>query len=367
VKNKLISKPPTKILLGLSGGVDSAVAAILLKKQGYQVETAYIECWSEPGCRAEGDRRDALQIALQLNLPFQVLDFKKPYREKVMQYFLDEYQAGRTPNPDVMCNKIIKFGLFYDWAMKRGYDAIATGHYADTDGQCLYIPKDTAKDQTYFLYEIKEAQLARVLFPLAELTKLEVRKIAEQAKLPVANKKDSVGICFVGDINIPKFLKKNLGENPGEIVDKQGRVVGQHRGLWFHTIGQRHGFVIDKKKYAKLHAEFDKSELPALYVIAKNQTANQLVIGPKQATEVREFLVDKLQLINLTEQELLKQTKPKVRIRNIGKLVDCSIIKQLDSFQIKLNQPLEGIAAGQSAVFYTSDQPNKCLGGAIIF
>ncbi|MFH2118700.1 MAG: tRNA 2-thiouridine(34) synthase MnmA [Candidatus Paceibacterota bacterium] len=366
MKNQCHLQPPAKILLGLSGGVDSAVTASLLKKQGYQVDAVYIECWNEPGCRAEGDRHDALQVALQLNLPFQVLDLKKPYKEKVMQYFLDEYQAGRTPNPDVMCNKIIKFGLFYDWAMERGYDAIATGHYAATDGQFLYSPKDKAKDQTYFLYEIKQKQLAHVLFPLASLTKPEVRQLAQQANLPVANKKDSVGICFVGDINVPKFLKENLGENPGAIVDEAGNQLGQHRGLWFHTIGQRHGFDFDKKKYAKLHPELDKGELPPLFVIGKNQATNQLVIGPKQATASKSFEIDQLHLIGLTEQELLKIPKSKVRIRNTGELIACSITKQTNHYQVKLDQPVEGVAAGQSAVFYTSDQPNKCLGGAII-
>ncbi|HEX9817517.1 MAG TPA: tRNA 2-thiouridine(34) synthase MnmA [Patescibacteria group bacterium] len=366
MKTKWRRLPPAKVLLGLSGGVDSAVSAILLKEQGYQVEAVYIECWHEPGCRAEDDRRDALQVALQLNLPFQVLDLKKPYREKVMQYFLDEYQAGRTPNPDVMCNKIIKFGLFYDWAMKRGYDAIATGHYAATDGQFLDVPKDRAKDQTYFLYEIKQAQLAQVLFPLADLTKSEVRQIAQQANLPVATKKDSVGICFVGDINVPKFLKENLGENPGKIVDEYGNVLGQHQGLWFHTIGQRHGFTYDKKKYTKLHPKLDKSELPALFVISKNSKLNQLVIGPKQATQVKKFLVDRLHLIGLTEQELLGQSSLKVRIRNTGELTGCSIIKQNGHYQVELEQPIEGVAAGQSAVFYAINRPTHCLGGAII-
>jgi tRNA-specific 2-thiouridylase len=356
----------SKVLLGLSGGVDSAVSAILLKEQGYEVETVYIECWNEPGCRAEDDRQDALEVALQLDLPFQVLDLKKPYQEKVMRYFLDEYQAGRTPNPDVMCNKIIKFGLFYEWAMEQGYDAIVTGHYAATDGEFLYIPKDKNKDQTYFLYQIKQEQLSHVLFPLQNLTKDEVRKRAEQEKLPIADKKDSVGICFVGDINVPKFLKENLGENPGEIIDKSGNIIGQHRGLWFYTIGQRHGFTYDKKKYAQLHPDLDKTKLPPLYVIEKKADFNQLVIGPKQATKTKEFSVDNLHLIGFTEKELLSQEKLKVRIRNTGQLIGCSMEKQNGQYQITTDQPAAGIASGQSAVFYNSNQPTKCLGGATI-
>lgn len=355
-----------KIVLGLSGGVDSAVSAILLKKQSFQVDAVYIECWSEPGCRAEGDRKDALQVALQLNLPFQVLDLKKPYKEKVMQYFLDEYQAGQTPNPDVMCNKIIKFGLFYEWAMKRGYDAIATGHYAKTDGQHLFIPKDTAKDQTYFLYQINQAQLAHVLFPLADLTKQEVRKLAQQANLPVAAKKDSVGICFVGDINVPNFLEENLGKNPGPIIDEQGNLLGHHQGLWFYTVGQRHGFTYDKKKYAKLNPRLSKDKLPALYVIKKNPKTNELVIGPKKSTEAKNFEIENLHLIGLTEQELLTQPKLRVRIRHTGELVNCTLVKKADQYQVSLDQSVEGIAAGQSAVFYTSKPQPQCLGGGII-
>lgn len=355
-----------KILLGLSGGVDSAVSAVLLKEQGYQVDTVYIECWNEPGCRAEDDRRDALQVALQLNLPFQVLDLKKPYREKVMGYFLAEYRAGRTPNPDVMCNKIIKFGLFYEWAMKQGYDAIATGHYAKTDGQNLLAPKDQAKDQTYFLYQIKPEQLAHVIFPLADLTKQQVRELAKQHELPIADKKDSVGICFVGDINVPKFLEENLGTNPGAIVDEHGNKLGEHRGLWFHTIGQRHGFTYDKKQYAKLHSEFHKDELPALYVIGKNIPANELIIGLKQATKTKKLQVAKLDLIGLTEQKLLNQTKLQVRIRHTGELIHGSILKKNGYCQITLAQPVEGAAPGQSVVFYDGQMPARCLGGATL-
>ncbi|KKU18090.1 MAG: tRNA-specific 2-thiouridylase MnmA [Candidatus Pacebacteria bacterium GW2011_GWB1_47_8] len=355
-----------RIVLGLSGGVDSAVSAVLLKKQGYQVDAVYLECWHEPGCRAEGDRQDALQVALQLDLPFQVLNFKKPYREKVMQYFLDEYQAGRTPNPDVMCNKIIKFGLFYDWAMKQGYDAIATGHYAKADGQFLYVPKDKIKDQTYFLYQIRQEQLAHVVFPLAELTKQAVRQLAHQAKLPVADKKDSVGICFVGDINVPKFLAENLGTKPGKIVDEHGNILGQHRGLWFHTVGQRHGFNYDKKKYAQLNPILHKDELPAMYVIDKNIKANELVIGPKQATRVKTLHVSNLHLLGLTQAELFKRTDLRVRIRHTGQLTDCEIKKMGNRYSVKLKQLVEGVASGQSAVFYTYEKAGRCLGGATI-
>ncbi|MFZ5437510.1 MAG: tRNA 2-thiouridine(34) synthase MnmA [Patescibacteria group bacterium] len=356
-----------KIILGLSGGVDSAVSAILLKEAGYQVETVYIECWHEPGCRAEGDRKDALKVALQLNLPFQVLDFKQAYKEKVMGYFLSEYQAGRTPNPDVMCNKIIKFGLFYDWATKQGYDAIATGHYAKTDGKNLLVPTDTTKDQTYFLYEIKTEQLPQIIFPLQDLTKKEVRELAIKHNLLVANKKDSVGICFVGDINVPKFLKENLGERPGNIVDEQGNVLGQHRGLWFHTIGQRHGFTYNKKKYVQLNKNLDKGDLPALYVIEKKPKTNELVIGQKQETLRNSFEITNLHLIGVTETELLNSQNLSIRIRNTGEKIPGLLEKKDGNFSIKLKQLASGIASGQSAVFYlATEEQIICAGGGII-
>ncbi len=362
-----ISNTTKKIVLGLSGGVDSAVSAVLLKKAGYQVETVYIECWNEPGCRAEDDRKDALKIALQLDLPFKVLDFKQTYKNKVMGYFLAEYQAGRTPNPDVMCNKIIKFGLFYDWAMANGYDAIATGHYAKTDGQHLLVPTDTAKDQTYFLYEIKAEQLPQVIFPLQNLTKKEVRDIAVKHNLVVASKKDSVGICFVGDINVPNFLKENLGENPGKIVDEAGNVLGQHQGLWFHTVGQRHGFAYDKKKYAQLNKNLAKGDLPALYVIEKRPTTNELVIGQKQETFKNSFEITNLHLINVAINQLLTNKNLGIRIRNTGEIIPCSIGKKDGNIVVNLSEKTNGIASGQSAVFYLKKiEQVICAGGGII-
>lgn len=358
-----------KIALGLSGGVDSAVTAVLLKEQGYEVNAFYLECWNEPGCRAEDDRKDALKIALQLEIPFKTLDFKKEYKQKVMQYFLDEYKAGKTPNPDVMCNKIIKFGMFYDWAIKNGFDAIATGHYAQTDGEALYAGLDEKKDQTYFLYQIRKEQLQRVLFPIGGLTKSKVRLLAKKHNLHVANKKDSVGICFVGDINVPKFLEENLGKNPGPILDWESNQVGSHQGLWFYTIGQRHGFDYDKKKLAKFHPKLDKGNLPAMFVTGKNIKDNTLIIGPQKDTLASEFETELPELIDLSLADLLKTKKLMLKIRNTGKLVGCEIIfdKKNQKMKIKTKKQLAGIAVGQSAVFYLKQKNKvKCLGGAII-
>ena len=367
-----------KVALGLSGGVDSAVCAYLLKQQGYDVTAVYLECWNTPGCRAEQDRKDALQVALQLEIPFKVLDFKTEYKERVMSYFLEEYRSGKTPNPDVLCNQVIKFGMFYDWAMSHGFDAIATGHYAqiglDQDNKlALLTSKDLHKDQTYFLHQLKQEQLEHILFPVGQLLKDEVRQIAHQIKLPVALKKDSVGICFVGDIDVAKFLKENLGENPGEVITPNNQVIGTHSGLWFYTIGQRKSFDINKKAVQKHTAWLDDNgDLPPLFVINKDQKSNQLIVGPETQTLQKSWLVHSPHWINKHSnwQELPLQ----VRIRHTGEIVECKIIqKNEDSWQVSVETPLKGIASGQFAVFYVESNTDKhnnkqyvCLGGGVI-
>lgn len=205
-----------KIAVGMSGGVDSSVSAAVLKELGWEVTGVFLECWRGPGCRADEDRKDALTVALQLGIPFEVLDFKQTYKEKVVEYFFQEYEAGRTPNPDVLCNKEIKFGLFYDWAMEQGFEAVATGHYAqvkslDQQSYGLFRGKDDQKDQSYFLYLLQHSQLSHILFPVGGLEKTEVRQLAESYGLPVAKKPDSQGICFIGEIDVRKFLRDKIG------------------------------------------------------------------------------------------------------------------------------------------------------------
>lgn len=361
-----------KIALGLSGGVDSAVCAHLLVEQGNQVSAVFLECWNEPGCRTDQDRKDALTIALSLNLPFQVLDFKQAYKDKVLQYFLAEYQAGRTPNPDLVCNREIKFGLFYEWAMAQGFDAIATGHYAKittiNGKNQLAIPKDTQKDQTYFLSQINQNQLDHVVFLLENLTKAEVRKLATQKNIPVANKKDSVGICFIGDINVHSFLKDRLGENPGEIVDASGNVVGRHNGLWFYTIGQRHGFTINQTSIIKnqIGEMVTKHNIPPFYVIAKNVQLNQLVVGFGEVARSNTFLLEDLHLID-TNIDLTTIKNPLIRIRHGGELLDCQIEKNDKKWRVTLNSAIQGISEGQFGVIYfKNDRHQVCLGGGTI-
>lgn len=347
----------------MSGGVDSSLCAHLLTEQGYDVTGVYLECWRAPGCRTDQDRKDALKVALSLDIPFEVLDFKKAYHDRVVEYFYQEYEAGRTPNPDVMCNKEIKFGLFYEWAMENGFDYVATGHYARAKNEKLLTPKDLWKDQTYFLYLLDQEQVEHTLFPLGELTKSEVRAAAKKRAIHVADKKDSVGICFIGEIDVKEFIKERLGEKPGEVVDKQGNVIGSHNGIWFYTIGQRHGFTIqptteitnpDGQKIAK-------TNLPPFYVLDKNAQKNQLVVGFGADAYQDEFKITNLHLIDKSEelpQELF------IRIRHTGEIMPV----QLSQNKIQLKEPIKGIAPGQSAVFYqkVGEDRFKCLGGGVI-
>lgn len=358
-----------KIALGMSGGVDSSLCAHLLKEQGHAVTGVYLECWRAPGCRSEEDRVDALKVALSLNIPFEVLDFKDAYREKVVEYFFAEYEAGRTPNPDVLCNKEIKFGLFYDWAMAHGFDVVATGHYAKTDRSGkLLIPKDTHKDQTYFLYLLTNEQLKHIVFPLANYLKQEVRILAKERTIHVTNKDDSVGICFIGNINVHAFLRERLGEKPGEVVDMQGNVIGTHTGLWFYTIGQRHGFEIDKKSaYRQADGQtIEKENFPPLYVIRKDADKNLLIVGFGADTLQHTFAVENLHWIGGTAPTDF--TNLRVRIRHTGPLLPCELTLSGNSGKVKLSTPTQGIAEGQSAVFYQADlvRDTICFGGGVI-
>jgi tRNA-specific 2-thiouridylase len=385
------NKKRPRVAVGMSGGVDSSLAAHLLVEAGYDVTGVFLECWRAPGCRSEEDRQDALKVALSLDIPFQVLDFKQAYREKVVEYFFREYQAGRTPNPDVLCNKEIKFGLFYDWAMAEGFDFIATGHYAakieaENIGPCLAIPADAKKDQTYFMYLMTEDHLAHTLFPLAGLTKTQVRQEARKRKIHTAGKKDSVGICFIGDINVHEFLKERLGENPGEVVDTYGNVIGSHRGLWFYTIGQRSGFTIcPVTDITNSSGEtISRQNIPPFYVIGKDGQRNRLIVGFGQETYRDTFEVSELHLINNKDMELLKRPDLMVRIRHTGALIPCQVeweqeTKNENSHRLRviLAEPTKGIAEGQSAVFYLSEQNEAkhretnspavvCLGGGVM-
>ncbi len=349
-----------KVALGMSGGVDSSLSAVLLKEQGYEVTGVFLECWRAPGCRAEEDRKDALNVALKLGIPFRVLDFKDTYKEKVVEYFFREYEAGRTPNPDVLCNKEIKFGLFYEWAMENGFEYVATGHYAQNLAGSLSMSEDAWKDQTYFLYRLRGEQLPHILFPIGHLTKKEVRALALEKGLSVAKKPDSTGICFIGEINVHNFLKERLGELPGDVVDTKGRKIGEHKGLWFYTIGQRHGFESSFKD-AKHVEGVDKHAIPPFYVIRKDREKNQLIVGFGAETFSDSFSVEDIHWIN---QPPKIGQKLQVRIRHTGKLLSAHLEETgNDKLIVKLDDAAQGVASGQSVVFYDE---SICLGGGVI-
>lgn len=366
-----------KVALGLSGGVDSAVAAILLLEAGYEVTGVFIECYREAGCRTDEDRRDALEIASSLGIPFMTLDFREAYNQQVWQYFYAEYAAGRTPNPDVLCNREIKFGLFYDWAMKQGFDFVATGHYAkiaqltknyskndkDTEkSSFLVVPKDEWKDQTYFLNQIKKSELNTILFPLSELKKQQVRELAEQRKLSVAHKKDSTGVCFVGEISVSDFLRQKLGEKEGLIKNRAGEILGKHQGVWFYTLGQRHGLRINSQN----------PETQPLFVIEKKMDTNELIVGFEEETATDNFMVRAINwLVDDEEREKFFAGEIYVRLRHTGKLVRVKKMIKITGDEatepILLSEPDKGLNSGQFAVFYTPYEGEMvCLGGGVI-
>ena len=339
-----------RIYVGLSGGVDSSVTAALLYKQGYEVTAVYMKNWTQdlPGvtCPWQEDLRDARAVATRLDIPLKVYDFQTEYRHKVVDYMVAEYAAGRTPNPDIMCNQEIKFKLFLGAALADGADAIATGHYATvTDGR-LMRGVDAAKDQTYFLYRVTKAALAHTIMPIGAYTKPQVRKLAAEFKLPTASKKDSQGICFVGPVGMKAFLQQYVTAEPGPIVMSDGREIGQHDGAIFYTIGQRQGLGVGGGK--------------PFYVTCKDMATNTVYVTDNP---------DDLELygdtIQLTDVHWIDKT-PKVgetyqvRLRHRGELVDG---KFESANLINLAKPMKALAAGQSAVVYDGV---TVLGGGII-
>lgn len=342
----------TRVYVGLSGGVDSSVTTSLLIDQGYDVTGVYMKNWSQnlPGfdCPWREDYQDAKRVAVQLGIPFKMYDFEFEYRQKVVDYLLAEYQKGRTPNPDIMCNQEIKFKLFLETSLADGADMIATGHYARTrDGRLLRAVDDN-KDQTYFLYRAKSSALERVLFPLGEYTKPQVRKMAEDRGLVTARKKESMGICFVGKVGIRDFLVHELGpQRPGNIVDSTGRIVGRHEGAIFYTIGQRHGLDVG-------------GGLP-FYVSGKDMIKNEITVTTDLSSD--SLWNDKISLsdISWVINEPQPQEQILVRTRHRAPLVAADYNAKMS--QLDLYEPIRALTPGQSAVIYTQ---TECLGGGII-
>lgn len=340
-----------KVFVGLSGGVDSSVSALLLKQQGYDVIGVFIKVWQPDfiECTWKEDRLDAMRVAALLDIPFLTLDLEKEYKEGVIDYMIGEYRKGRTPNPDVMCNREVKFGAFFDWVKKQDNEAyIATGHYAEHDGVSLVKSKDENKDQTYFLWTLKKELLPSVIFPVGGIEKSAVRELASQFNLPVASKKDSQGLCFVGTIDIKTLLKNYIEEKDGEVINEQGEVIGAHTGVTFYTIGERHGFTITKKS---------TDETP-YFIISKDIEKNILVVShnsPKE--EVGEVIT--LGDINWTTSlEVGKAYDARARYR-----APLSKVEVIDSTHIKVLDGGITKTSGQSLVLYDG---TACIGGGII-
>ena len=347
-----MKKVSKKVAVGLSGGVDSSVSAYLLKKQGYNVTGVYMQCWDSraDGCRAEEDRADAVKVASHLEIPFLSLDFRSEYKQKVIDVFYKSYEKGLTPNPDVLCNKEIKFGLFMGWAIKESFDFVATGHYARIKNNKLMMGADVTKDQSYFLYLLNKEQLKKIIFPLGKMKKFDVRKMAKEIGLANFDKPDSMGICFIGEVGIKDFLSKRLPLKTGNAVNKEGEIIGTHDGVYFYTIGQRRGFKVTK--YYGL----------PLYVIGKNVGKNELVVGFGKDGLRKNFEVSNLHWI---ERINGRRIECDVRIRHLGELNKATLIlDDLGNCRVQTKETLFGVAAGQSAVFYNSK--GVVLGGGII-
>lgn len=352
-----------KVIVGMSGGVDSSVSALLLQQQGYQVEGLFMKNWDEDDgseyCTAKDDLADAQAVCDKLNIVLHTANFAAEYWDNVFEHFLEEYKAGRTPNPDILCNREIKFKAFLDYAVTLGADYIATGHYVrkrQTGNRAQLVKGlDNNKDQSYFLHAVSGIEIAKTLFPVGDLEKPEVRAIAERYALSTHNKKDSTGICFIGERRFKDFLQQYLPAQPGPIEDTDGNSMGEHSGLMYHTIGQRQGLGIGGVKGA--------GDAP-WYVVDKDLNRNVLVIaqGSQHHRLFKQALfVSEIHWVNDVNINFPYRCKAKIRYRQTDQA--CDIHKLDDGYQVIFEQPQRAITPGQSVVFYDDE---ICLGGGVI-
>lgn len=358
----LMNKLPheTRVVIGMSGGVDSSVAAMLLKKQGYDVIGIFMKNWDDTDengvCTATEDYNDVIEVCNQIGIPYYAVNFEKQYWEKVFTYFLDEYRAGRTPNPDVMCNKEIKFKAFLEHAMALGADYVATGHYARVgyiDGEYKMLRGvDDNKDQTYFLNQLGQDQLSKTLFPLGELKKPQIREMAKEAGLATAAKKDSTGICFIGERNFKDFLSNYLPAQPGKMQTLSGEAKGKHDGLMYYTIGQRHGLGIGGNG-------------DPWFAVGKNLKENILYVEQGFHNELLygdEVFATNVSWVSDKPKEKEFACTAKFRYRQADNGVKVQIVDE-NTIRILCDEPIRAITPGQAVVFYDGDE---CLGGATI-
>ena len=353
------------VIVGMSGGVDSSVAAWLLQQQGYEVQGLFMSNWDEDEdgyCTAAEDYQDARQVCEQLQIPLHKVSFAGDYRERVFSYFLDEYRHGRTPNPDVLCNREIKFGVCYDYARRLGAEWVATGHYARVERESspskakLLRGLDPNKDQSYFLHAMPGEALARTLFPIGGLQKSEVRRMARELTLPVFDKKDSTGICFIGERPFAQFLETYLPAQPGDIQTPEGRLLGRHRGLMYYTLGQRQGLGIGGRN--------DAGEQP-WYVAAKDLTRNVLIVvqGHDHPAMLRnQATASQLAWVAGSPPAASFECTAKVRYRQADQACQVQVLAD-GRCQVHFAIPQRAVTPGQYVVFY---QGEHCLGGGVV-
>jgi len=374
-----------RVFVGLSGGVDSAVSAALLKEQGYDVTGVFIRAWQPDWlpCTWREERRDAMKVAITLGIPFLFLDLEQEYKKEVVDEMLDEYKKNRTPNPDVLCNREIKFGHFWKFAKGLGADFIATGHYArvahdsarknalsfsaenarstpadavrdvfSLQNHVLLEGLDREKDQSYFLWTLTQEDLAHTLFPVGHLEKKEVRELAKKFKLPVAEKKDSQGICFMGSVSMEDFLSHFIESKVGKVVDTEGNVIGRHKGLIYYTVGERHGFEVTKKSATS----------GPFYIVSKDTKKNVLVVSDKES-EIVELSPKKIALDKVSWMSVPDVPDLTARVRYRGDKLSCKLSLKGKRMVVEFAEPVRGLSLGQSIVFYSGE---SCLGGAVM-
>jgi len=347
-----------KVFVGVSGGVDSSVSAVILKNQGYDVTGVFIKVWQPDfiECNWKDEMRDAMRICAKLEIPFLMCDLEKEYKEGVVDYMINEYKMGRTPNPDVMCNKEVKFKAFLNFSLEKGADYIATGHYAqniEKDGKfSLYESKDKEKDQTYFIWNVNQSILSKTLFPIGNLEKKEVREIAKRNNLLTSDKKDSQGLCFIGHVDMKDFLKRFISTEKGNVLNEKDEVVGQHSGSVLYTIGERHNFEIFQKT----------SNEKIYYVVSKDLKRNTITISENKTNQ--DSRIVKLNNINLIKNTDLNNKEVEARIRYRQPLNKAKInIISGEEIEIEFNKLQNSVTSGQSLVIY---KDGECLGGGVI-